>query len=106
MDYYAGQYAVAITAFERYMQQESADVAAALYYKGLAQSGFGEYQAAIDTWDEIIQSYPESEFWDEAWEQTAEVLWFHEGNTGMRPCFCSILLIKCPLTRERGSSYM
>jgi len=80
VDYYAGQYAVAITAFERYMQQESADVAAALYYKGLAQSGFGEYQAAIDTWDEIIQSYPESEFWDEAWEQTAEVLWFHEGE--------------------------
>lgn len=80
VDYYAGQYAVAIAAFDRYMQSESADVATALYYKGLAQSGFGEYQAAMDTWDEIIQSHPDSDVWDDAWEQTAEVLWFHEGE--------------------------
>lgn len=80
VDYYAGQYAVAIAAFERYMQQESADVAAAMYYKGLAQSAFGEYQAAISTWEEIILSHPESEVWPDAWEQTAEVLWFHEGE--------------------------
>jgi soluble lytic murein transglycosylase len=80
VDYYAGQYAVAIAAFDRYMQLESVDVATALYYKGLAQSAFGEYQAAIETWDEIIQNHPDSDIWDDAWEQTAEVLWFHEGE--------------------------
>jgi soluble lytic murein transglycosylase len=80
VDYYAGQYAVAIAAFERYMQEEFADVAAALYYKGLAQSAFGEYQAAISTWEEIIQSHPDSAVWADAWEQTADVLWFHEGE--------------------------
>jgi soluble lytic murein transglycosylase len=80
VDYYAGQYAVAIAAFDRYMQSDSADVASALYYKGLAQSAFGEYQAAIETWDQIIQSHPDSEVWADAWQQTAEVLWFHEGE--------------------------
>jgi soluble lytic murein transglycosylase len=80
VDYYAGQYAVAIAAFDRYLQTESADVATALYYKGLAQSAFGEHQAAKDTWAEVIQSHSESDVWDDAWEQTAEVLWFHEGE--------------------------
>jgi soluble lytic murein transglycosylase len=80
VDYYAGQYAVAIAAFDRYLQTEPADIATALYYKGLAQSAFGDYQAAMDTWSEVIQSHSESEVWDDAWEQTAEVLWFQEGE--------------------------
>jgi soluble lytic murein transglycosylase len=80
VDYYAGQYAVAIAAFDRYLQSESPDVATALYYKGLAQSAIGEQQAALDTWSEVIQSHSETDVWDDAWEQTADVLWFHEGE--------------------------
>jgi soluble lytic murein transglycosylase len=76
VDYYAGQYAVAIAAFDRYVQAGSPDIATALYYKGLSQSALGDYPAALETWDEIIQSHPEAEFWDEAWEEKAEVLWF------------------------------
>lgn len=80
VDYYAGQYAVAITAFDRYMQTEAADIATALYYKGLSQDALGEYQAAMDTWGQVIESHPDSQFWEEAWAQTAEVLWFHLGE--------------------------
>ncbi len=80
VDYYAGQYAVAIAAFDRYMQEESADVATSLYYKGLAQNALGEHQAAMETWAELIESHSESDVWDDAWEQTAEVLWFHNGE--------------------------
>jgi soluble lytic murein transglycosylase len=80
VDYYAGQYAVAIAAFDRYLQAESADVATALYYKGLAQSALGDRQAAMAAWAEIIASHSESDIWDDAWEQTAEVLWFHDGE--------------------------
>ena len=58
VDYYAGQYAVAIAAFDRYMQTDPSDAATALYYKGLSQSALGEYQAAMETWDEIIQFLP------------------------------------------------
>ena len=80
IDYYAGQYAVAIAAFDRYMQEEGADVATSLYYKGLAQSALGEDQAALGTWAELIDSHSESDVWDDAWEQTAEIFWFQYGE--------------------------
>lgn len=76
VDYYARQYAVAVAAFDRYLQTDPEDADRALYYKGLASSGLGEHQAAIDLWEEIIKSYPESEFWDEAWEEKADTMWY------------------------------
>jgi soluble lytic murein transglycosylase len=79
-DYFAGQYGVAIAAFDRYLMDEPEDPATALYYKGLSQSALGEHQGAMETWDQIIQSYPEFERWDEAWEQTADTLWFEYGE--------------------------
>ena len=80
VDYYAGQHAVAIAAFDRYILAGSADIATALYYKGLSQSALGDHQGAMETWDEIMQSHPDAEVWDDAWEQTAEVLWFQLGE--------------------------
>jgi len=80
VDYYAGQHAVAISAFDRYIQAGSPDVATALYYKGLSQSALGDHQGAMDTWGEIMQSHPDAEVWDDAWEQTADVLWFQLGE--------------------------
>lgn len=80
VDYYAGQNAVAIAAFDRYMQSELADIPTALYYKGLAQSALGEHSAAMETWAEIIESHSDADIWAEAWLQTAEVLWFQYGE--------------------------
>lgn len=80
VDYYAGQYTVAIAAFDRYIQIEDADVATALFYKGLSQRAIGEYQAAMETWNEIILSHPEADLWDDAWELTADTLWFDQGE--------------------------
>ncbi|MCJ7535801.1 MAG: tetratricopeptide repeat protein, partial [Anaerolineales bacterium] len=80
VDYYAAQYAVAIAAFDRTIQAGSPDIATAMYYKGLSQSALGDHQAALDIWGEIIQSHPEAEVWDDAWEQTGEVLWFQMGE--------------------------
>jgi len=76
VDYYAGQYAVAIAAFDRYLQTDPADQDRVLYYKGLASSGLGEHKAAIELWEKVIKSYPESEYWDEAWEEKAFTLWY------------------------------
>jgi soluble lytic murein transglycosylase len=75
VDYYAGQYGVAIAAFDRYLRADPPDPARALHYTGLSQAGLGEYPGAIETWDRVIQSYPDSEFWDEAWEMKAYTLW-------------------------------
>lgn len=80
VDYYAGQYAVAIAAFDRYLLADASDAATALYYKGLSQSALGDYQGAMDTWAEVMQSHPDSGLWDDAWEQTADVLWFQLGE--------------------------
>lgn len=75
VDYYAGQYGVAIAAFDRYLRADPPDLARALHYTGLSQAGLGEYPGAIETWDRVIQSYPDSEFWDESWEMKAYTLW-------------------------------
>jgi soluble lytic murein transglycosylase len=80
IDYYAGQYGVAITAFERYLQHEDADVPTALFYLGLSQRALGDIEGALATWDVIISSYPDSHLWAEAWENTADSLWFQLGE--------------------------
>jgi soluble lytic murein transglycosylase len=80
VDYYAGQHAVAIAAFDRYIQAGGLDLATAWYYKGLSQSALGDHEGAMETWAEIMQSHPDADEWDDAWEQTADVLWFQLGE--------------------------
>lgn len=80
VDYFAGQYGVAIAAFDRYLLGEPEDPGTALYYKGLSQSALGEHQGAMDTWSRLIQEYPDSDRWDEAWEEIADTLWFHQNR--------------------------
>lgn len=80
VDYFAGQHSVAISAFDRYLQSDPPDMATALYYKGLSQSALGDLQGAMETWDQIIQSYSETDVWDDAWEESSEILWFHFGE--------------------------
>lgn len=75
VDYYAGQYGVATAAFDRYLQNSPADPAAAYYYYGLANRALGGYLAAVADWDKVIANYPESRFWDDAWEQKAYTQW-------------------------------
>jgi soluble lytic murein transglycosylase len=75
VDYFAGEYGVATTAFDRYLQLGGADPAAAIYYYGLSLRAQGGNQDAITRWDEIIQNYPDHRFWDDAWEQKAYTQW-------------------------------
>jgi soluble lytic murein transglycosylase len=75
VDYYAGEYTVAIQAFDRYLSGAPANPAAAYYYKGQALNNLGNSSAAVDTWDIVIQKYPTSAQWDEAWEMKAYIQW-------------------------------
>jgi soluble lytic murein transglycosylase len=77
VDYYAGQYGVALAAIDRYFQGGGTDVATARYYNGLIQRALGHYPAAIAEWDQIIQNYPNDRFWDKAWEQKAYTQWYY-----------------------------
>lgn len=77
VDYYAGQYGVALAAFDRYFQGEPAEPATGRYYNGLTLRALGNYQGAIEEWDKLILNYPDDRFWDDAWEQKAYTQWWH-----------------------------
>lgn len=80
VDYYAGQYGVALAAFDRYFQSNGANQPAALYYSGLALRATGGYKDAIKSWNKLIANYPEDRFWDDAWEQKAYTQWNSLGD--------------------------
>ncbi len=75
VDYYAGQYGVALAALDRYLQNNPKDQATALYYYGLTLRAQGEFKDAIKAWEKLILNYPNDRFWDDAWEQKADTQW-------------------------------
>lgn len=80
VDYYAGQYGVALAAFDRYFQSGAVDPATAHYYNGLSIRALGGYEDAVLEWNEIIDNYPDDRLWDAAWEQIAYTQWFFMDN--------------------------
>ena len=81
VDYYAGEYGMALAALDRYREiadpatQPGADPALALYYIGLILRDQPDHAGAVAMWDQVIQSYPAYPIWDEAWEQKAYTQW-------------------------------
>ena len=75
VDYFAGQYSLAIAAFDRYLMQSTENAGSAYYYKGLAYRALDDPLAAIDSWTVLIESYPEDEHWSDAWEEVAYTQW-------------------------------
>lgn len=75
VDYNAGQYSVALAAFDRYLAASPQDPATALYYKGLVLRVQTDYENALAQWDAVIQGYSSSPLWDEAWEQKGYTQW-------------------------------
>ncbi len=83
INYYIGQYLLAIDAFDRFIANSNVDIDKALYYKGMAMRAQGlvlaglesnervqanfsggttEDKAAIQLWSELITSYPTSSY--------------------------------------------
>ena len=76
VDYFAAQYGVALAAFDRYMETMSPEHDGAIhYYRGHTLRRLGEYQAAIDEWDVLIDTHPNDAYWIDAWEDKAFTLW-------------------------------
>jgi soluble lytic murein transglycosylase len=75
VDYYAGEYGMALASFDHYLQNNPSDPAAAHYYYGLTTRALGGYAEAVNRWDKVIQNYPDSAYWDDAWEQKAYTQW-------------------------------
>jgi len=75
VDYFAGQYSLAIAAFDRYLNTSAEHAGTAYYYRGLAFRALDDPVSAVASWEILIQSYLASEFWDDAWEEKAYTLW-------------------------------
>ena len=78
VDYFAAQYSVALSAFDRYLASNPGDPggeATALYYKGMTLRALGDPLGAVQTWDAVIEAYDISDLWDEAWEQKGYTQW-------------------------------
>jgi soluble lytic murein transglycosylase len=80
VDYYAGQYGVAIIAFDRYLALSPSDASTALYYKGLIARDQDDTPTAISLWDQVIQGDQTNPLWDSAWEQKAYTQWAYQGD--------------------------
>ncbi len=75
IDYFAGQYSLAIAAFDRHLSQSTENAGTAYYYKGLAFRALDDGLAAIESWEVLIESYPEDDHWSDAWEEVAYTQW-------------------------------
>ncbi len=76
VDYYAGQYGVGLAALGRYLQNDPADPATGSYFYGLTSRALGGHEEAIEKFGLVIKNYPESAYWDKAWESKAYTQWF------------------------------
>ena len=84
---YVGQNALAIEAFDRYLNSDAeANADAALYHKALATRGLDtepvedNYQAAIDLWEQLIIDYPTSGYYVDSWQDIEYTLWAFLGE--------------------------
>jgi soluble lytic murein transglycosylase len=80
VDYFAGEYGVALAAFDRYLDGAPTEPAAALYYQGLILREQNDLAGALASWEVVIQEHANHYLWDEAWEQKAYTLWAYQGD--------------------------
>lgn len=80
VDYFAGEYGVAKSAFDRYLQGTPEDPGTAYYYYGLSARALGGYEESIEWWQKLIDLDSTHRYWDEAWEQSAYTQWAFQGD--------------------------
>lgn len=82
INYAVGNYELAIEAFNRYLDEAPESLAdSALYYKALATRAAGinndesYFTEAVSLWQTIIENYPASSFFIDAWEDIEYTQW-------------------------------
>ncbi|MCA2000817.1 MAG: tetratricopeptide repeat protein [Chloroflexi bacterium] len=79
VDYFAGQYDVAVAAFDRYIAETPSHDGSAYYYRALSQRNLGNYETAVNDFSTFIANYPSHPRWANAWGEKAFVEWYHLG---------------------------
>lgn len=79
VDYFAGQYGMAVERLSIYMIANPINDGTAQYYLALSLRAAGEYEAAVSAFDKFLTSYSSNPHWVEAWEEKAFTQWFYLG---------------------------
>jgi len=80
VDYYAGQYDVALAAFDRHIEAGFDTDGTARYYRALTQRELQNYEVAIQGLTTFITDYPDHPRWGDAWSDKAYTQWFYLGD--------------------------
>ena len=75
VDYYAGQYGLAIEAFSRYIDSGEAQDATAYHYRALSYLAKNDPEPAVADWDYVINNFQADELWPTAWDEKAYTQW-------------------------------
>ncbi len=78
VDYFAGQYDVALAAFDRFLASGIEHDGTVYYYRGLTLRALGRYDEAIASWETLIASYPDNRYWTDAWAEKAYTQWAYQ----------------------------
>ncbi|HEX8991516.1 MAG TPA: transglycosylase SLT domain-containing protein [Anaerolineales bacterium] len=76
VDYFAGQYDVALEYLNRSIAANPAEDGTAHYYRAYALEDLQQYQQAVDAFTSFIQNYPSHPKWVDAWEEKAFLQWY------------------------------
>ncbi len=79
VDYFAGQYDVAIAAFDRYLSANTDD-GTAHYYRALSLRDRGDYNTAVKEFAAYLNDYPSHPRWADAWGEKAFIEWYQLGS--------------------------
>jgi soluble lytic murein transglycosylase len=80
VDYFAGQYDVALVAFDRYLAANQVNDGTAAYYRALTLRELQRTQEAIDALDGFIKTYADNPRWANAWEDKSLLEWSVQGD--------------------------
>jgi soluble lytic murein transglycosylase len=75
VDYYAGEYGLAVEALTRYLNSGAQQNGTANHFRALSWRAINEHEKAIRDWDTVIDQYPGSRYWATAWDEKAYTLW-------------------------------
>lgn len=81
VDYFAGQYAVGIAAFDRYLQTNPPENdGTAIYYRALSKNALGQYDEALVDYESFIANFSAHPRWGDAWGEKAFIEWAQKGD--------------------------
>jgi soluble lytic murein transglycosylase len=83
VDYHAGQYGLALGAFDRYLQNQNPDDDGTVHhYRALTLREMGMIPESIASWDILINQYPNNRYWSTAWDEKAYTQWAYLEDYG------------------------